>query len=318
MYCPPRAARRGGTAAGCADVAERIDVGLLVGIIGLDTSHSVEFPRRMQAPDCPVELRVDGMRARTCLRFATPFTTQEILDRRQAELESWGVKVTEDPEETIAGCDALMLEINDPALHLPYFQKCAHAGLPVFIDKPLADSAANGRQIVDVARRAGVPIFSASSLRFTGALKEACAAIPNPVAASTYGPLGKAPAGSSIVWYGVHAFEMLQRALGGGAVEVQTHRDGLGVVCVVRYANARRGVVELSEGGRTYGGRLQTLEACAPFTADAAHAYTDQLREVLAFFRTGASPVQIEDTLEVMAMLDAAERSLQSGKPERV
>jgi hypothetical protein len=67
-----------------------------VAIIGLDTSHSVEFPRRMQAPDCPEKNKVEGLRSVTCLRFETPFTNKEVLDERQKQLEAWGVKVTDD------------------------------------------------------------------------------------------------------------------------------------------------------------------------------------------------------------------------------
>ena len=59
-----------------------------VALIGLDTSHSVEFPRRMQAPDCPEQLRVEGLRAVSCLRFETPFTNKQILDERQKQLEA--------------------------------------------------------------------------------------------------------------------------------------------------------------------------------------------------------------------------------------
>ena len=58
-----------------------------VGIIGLDTSHAIEFPRRMQAPGPLRPSRVAGLRAVTCLRFATPFQNEEQLDGRQAQLE---------------------------------------------------------------------------------------------------------------------------------------------------------------------------------------------------------------------------------------
>jgi len=37
---------------------------------------------------------------------------------------------------------------------------------------------------------------------------------------------------------------------------------------------------------------------------------------VADFFRGGPAPVAMEDTLEVMALLDAAERSYQSGREE--
>jgi len=289
-----------------------------VGIIGLDTSHAIEFPRRMQAPDLDSGVRVAGLRAVTCLRFATPFQNEEQLDGRQAELERWGVRVSRKLEDALEGVDALMLEINDPALHLDYFQRCAGLGKPIFVDKPLADTLANGRRIAEIARASGTRWWSSSSLRYVPAVREACAAIPQPLVATVYGALGTAPAGSSIVWYGVHAFEMLEAALGRGARSVQTRRDALGAVAVVEYPDRRRGIVELTAGSWLYGGCLREQEKAHHFVADLARAYTEQLAAVRDFFRGGPPPVAAEDTLEVMGMLDAAERSLASGKPEVV
>jgi predicted dehydrogenase len=287
-----------------------------VGVIGLDTSHAIEFPRRMQAPDLDPAMKVPGLRAATCLRFATPFQDEEQLDGRQQQLEQWGVKVTRRFEEAVEGVDALMLEINDPAYHLEYFERSAGLGLPVFLDKPMADTIASGRKIDAIARKHGTRVFSSSSLRYVPTLVEACAAIPAPALASVYGPLGKAPAGSSVVWYGVHAFEMLQRALGRGAVAAWALRDALGATVVVRYPDARRGIVELTEGSWIYGGCLRALDKAHPFVVDLDRAYTDQLALVAGFFRGDPAPVTMEDTLEVMALLDAAERSYQSGREE--
>ena len=120
---------------------------LRVGIIGLDSSHSIEFTRRMQAPDCPPDQRAEGMQAVTCLRFETPFQDQQGLDERQAQLEAWGVSVTEDFDEAVSGCDALLMEINDPQYHLDYFVGVAGLGKPLFLDKPLADTMENGLQV---------------------------------------------------------------------------------------------------------------------------------------------------------------------------
>lgn len=176
----------------------------------------------------------------------------------------------------------------------------------------------HGREIVELARKHGTRFFSASSLRYSPQLEEACAAVPRPALCSVYGPLGKAPAGSSIVWYGVHAFEMLERALGRGAAAVMTRPDRLGAVVVVSYPDARRGVVELTEGAWQYGGMLRTLEKGHSFAVDTSTIYTDELIQIHRFFSTGELPVALEDTLEVMALLDAAEQSLKSGKEEAV
>lgn len=289
-----------------------------VALIGLDTSHTIEFARRMQAPDVAPEQKVHGLKAVTCLRFDTPFQNKEGLDQRQAQLEAWGVKVTTDFDEAVQGVDAIMLEINDPAYHLEYFTKCADLGMPIFLDKPLADNKANGEAIMEIARKKNVRVWSASSLRFVPALIEACEAIPQPNMAQTFGALGVAPAGSSIVWYGVHAFEMLERALGRGAVSVLAKRDKLGVVAVVEYDDERRGIVEMNEGSYLYGGCLRTKTDAAPYKVNMSRAYTDELVHVAEFFNGAEAPVSMEDALEVTAMLDAAERSVQSGKPEAV
>ena len=286
-----------------------------VAVIGLDTSHSVEFPRLMQAPDCPPELKVEGLRATRCLRFETPFQNKDGLDKRQKQLEEWGVLVTEDFDEAVGDCDAIMLEINDQAYHLEYFEKCAGLGKPIFVDKPLADSGANGRKMAKIAAATGVRWWSSSSLRFVNALVDASAQIPTPKLVSVYGPLGIAPAGSSIIWYGCHAFEMLQRAMGRGAVAVTSHKDKAGVVCVVEYNDDRRGVVELTEGSYHYGGCLRA-DSIAPFVPDVSKAYSEQLPVIAEFFQGGDPPLTITDILEVMDMLDAADRSAKSGKKE--
>jgi len=287
-----------------------------VALIGLDTSHTVQFAQRMQSPDVAPEQKVEGIEALACLRFETPFQNKEGLDARQAQLEGWGVKVTEDWDEAVAGCDALMLEVNDPAYHVEYFTKAMELGKPIFLDKPLADNIANGKLIYDLAKK--VRVFSASSLRFVPQLIEACDAVPVPAFTTTYGPLGKAPAGSSIVWYGVHAFEMLERAIGPGAVSVNVIRDKAGVVCDVEYPDNRRGLVELSEGSYHYGGNLRSKDKVAPFVVNMGRAYADLLVQIVEFFRGGKPPVSMEDTLEIMGMLDAAERSLASGRPEKI
>lgn len=289
-----------------------------VALIGLDTSHTVEFARRMQAPDVAPEQKVEGLKAVTALRFTTPFQSEEGMDQRQAQLEEWGVKVTKDFDEAVADVDAIMLEVNDPAFHVEYFTKVADLGKPIFLDKPLADTKANGQLIVDMARKKNVRVWSASSLRFVPALGEALDAIPQPTMVQSFGALGKAPAGSSIVWYGVHAFEMLERALGTGAVSVLAKRDKLGVVAVVEYPDERRGIVEMNEGSYLYGGCLRTKDKAAPYVVDMSRAYKDELQLVADFFKGGEAPVSLDDALEVMALLDAAERSVNSGKPEAV
>jgi predicted dehydrogenase len=287
---------------------------LNIALVGLDTSHTVEFARRMQTADCPAGHHVPGLRATACLRFETPFQNKAGLDERQKTLEGWGVKVTENFDEAVAHCDAIIMTINDASYHLDYFRKCVTLGKPIFLDKPLADTLAHGREIATLAATHKVNIMSCSSLRHVSAFLKACTEIPVPAQASTFGPLGKAPAGSSIVWYGVHAFEMLERAMGRGAVSMSVMRAPAGVVCVVEYPDHRRGVVELSEGNYAYGGAFRGNGKAATFVCDMTMAYTLQLVDIANFFRSGTAPLVFEDALEVMSLLEAAQQAFNTGK----
>jgi predicted dehydrogenase len=291
---------------------------LKISVVGLDTSHSIAYPQLMMDETFDPSKKVEGAVVTGCLRFSTPFQSEQGLDDRQAQLEKWGIPVTTDFDKAVEGCDAIMMEINDPAFHLEYFKKCAETGKPIFVDKPLADNIQNGKEIVEIAKKKNLRIFSASSLRFVPELIGASASVPKPNFVSVYGPLGGAPAGSSIVWYGVHAFEMLERAMGIGAADVTTKLDKGGAVCVVEYADGRRGVVELNDESYLYGGCLRGEENAVPYTVDLSQAYIEELKYVLEFFKGAEPAVTAEDALEVMAMLDAAERSSKSGKAEKL
>ena len=285
---------------------------LKVALIGLDTSHSVEFPKLMQSPEMPEAERVPGLRAVSCLSFETPFQNKEGLAKRRAELESLGVKVTESFDEAVEGADALLLEINDPSLHLEYFKKAAGLGKRIFLDKPLADTVANAEEIIALAQANKVEVMSCSSLRYMPEIDTAIAAIPQPDHGSFFGPFGEPPTGSGIVWYGVHTAEMLVKAMGPGAGNVRCIPNGGGVLFQVGYADGRNAIGELVGGAYAYGGSLRRKGESAVFTGKALYSY--MLSEMEKFLRTGHTDATLEQALEVTKIICAAERSFETGK----
>lgn len=63
------------------------------------------------------------------------------------------------------------------ALHLSGALMCIAAGLPVLVEKPIADNLANAQQLVDAARRAGVPVLVGHHRRYSASLEAAQALI---------------------------------------------------------------------------------------------------------------------------------------------
>ncbi len=281
-----------------------------IALIGLDTSHTVEFTKLMQDPQHKI---ADGMRATKAFRFPSAFQSEEGQDKRQAELERLGVRMAGSIEEAVDGVDAIFLEINDPALHLPFFEKVVGLGKPVFVDKPLAATVKEGRRMRELAESTGTVAWSSSSLRFIPGLAEAKKKVSRPFLVRTFGPLGKAARGSDLVWYGVHAVEMLVVGLGVGARAVRGFDDGVGVIIMVEYGDQSRGLVECVRGFGKYGGRLQSRDEVACFDAGSGSPYAGLMAALRDFVITGVAPVSWDETLEVLGILEAAELSLAKG-----
>lgn len=290
-----------------------------IGIIGLDTSHSIAFTSLIQGSDTPEEQKINELKIVNCMRFPSAFNAEESQDQRQAQLEGWGVNVTRSFEEAVEGVDGIMLEINDPGLHLEYFEKAVSLGKPIFLDKPLSGTLEDGKKIVQLAKEKNIPTWSSSSLRFTAEITEAVKEVTEPVMCNVYGPMGKAASGSSLVWYGCHSFEMLSTIMGNGAETISSKQDDRGIVSIVTYKDGRRGIVECNVNAGFYGGRVQSADKIKSFNVDASKGlYYNLLVKIRDFFIDGTIPVSLEDTLEIQTIMNTAERSLESGKPEKL
>ena len=139
--------------------------------------------------------------------------------------------------------------------------------------------------------------------------------VPQAKIVVSVGPLGKAPAGSSVVWYGVHVVEMLERLIGIGAKKVFAYKDPLGIVGIIEYSDGKRGVVHLNEGIPHYAVFSQGKEIKF-LNIDTSSLYRDLLKEIKGFLEGKEPPVPLEETLEIQAILNAIEKSADSGKEQ--
>ena len=286
-------------------------------MIGLDTSHTIAFTKLIQGTE-PDEKIVDGMRVVNAFRFPSSFQAEEGQDERQEILEALGVTIKPTLEDAVEGMDAVFLEINDPALHLQYFEAVAKFGLPVFIDKPLAANVEEGRRIQELTEQNNIPVWSASSLRFIPLLVKAQELVKDPLVGHTFGALGKAAAGSDLIWYGVHAVEMLIAGLGTGVKSVKALDDPRGITLNIYYEDGRRGIVECLRGLYRYGGSIQSEKEMEFFDSSTGSPYIALMSALHDFVCDGVVPVPLAEAHEILAVLETGERSLASGKTETI
>ncbi|TCC27046.1 Gfo/Idh/MocA family protein [Kribbella speibonae] len=136
--------------------------------------------------------------------------------------------------ELLGSVDALIATNRDGALHREHAVPFLEAGLPVWVDKPLAASTADARAILDASRRSGAPVTSYSAVRWVAdADVLAAASVGELQAVTVTGPADPDSEYSGIFFYGIHAADLAQRLAPGEPGPVTAERVGSTVV--VRY-----------------------------------------------------------------------------------
>jgi len=289
---------------------------LRIGIIGLDTSHVVAFTRSLNDPSH--KDYVPGGRVVAAYKGGSPDLKASAgrVDRFTAELqEKYKVKIVDSIPALCEMVDAILLESVDGRVHLEQARQALRSKRPIFIDKPLAASFADARGIALLARESGTPWFSSSSLRFAPAFQQALRDTMGGRihGVETYGPASLEPTNPGLFWYGIHAVESLFTMMGPGCVSVaMTSNDDFDLAVGV-WKDGRIGTVKgLRKGKEDYGALIYREKGVYHVPVQDV-SYVPLVREIMEFFKTGKPPVTPEETLEIMAFMDAAERSRQQG-----
>jgi hypothetical protein len=298
----------------CAPAAD-----IRVGIIGTDTSHVPAFAKLLNgdpaAPD-----HIAGARVVAAYKGGSKDIPESInrIDQYAEDVRTkYGVEIVPDIATLLTKVDAVLIESVDGRVHLEQAKPVIAAHKPLFIDKPLAATLEDAREIARLAKAAGVPWFSSSSLRF-GAIGTTMK-LPNLTGAVTWGPGPfEAHHPLELAWYAIHPVELLFTIMGTGCESVTRIAGNDGDVITCRWKDGRIGTVNAVRPYSDYGAiafRGRESVESHPKAAQATD-YRPLVVEIVKFFETGKPPVSNEETLEIFAFMDAAQRSKeQGGKP---
>lgn len=163
----------------------------------------------------------------------------------------WNVELVPDIPSLCQKVDGVMIESVDGRQHLEQVKQALASGKPLWIDKPLASSPEDAREILRLAKNAGVPWFSASALRYGKDVDSLN--LPDATGAVTWGtgPLGRNQL--DLAYYAIHVVELLYAVLGPGCQKVsRTHTDAADVI-VGKWKGGRAGEVRALRPDSDYG-----------------------------------------------------------------
>ena len=285
-----------------------------VGIIGLDTSHSIAFAKALDSPPSGFEFLDYKVVA------AYPHGSKDIkssVDRIPGYIEDakkLGIEIVSSIEELLTKVDVVLLETNDGRLHLEQALPVLKAGKRVFIDKPIAASLSDAIAIFEASKKYKAPVFSSSSLRYTSGAQNIAQrkTVGKVIGAETYSPCKLESTHPDLYWYGIHGVELLFTVMGTGCKKVvRVHSEDTDFV-LGTWADNRIGSFRGLRSGKTdYGGTVFGDNGIVQIGS--YDGYNSLLQKIIEFFISGQSPVTSEETIEIYAFMEAADESKRKG-----
>lgn len=241
----------------------------------------------------------------------THIWTDDAADAPRVAKASLIEKVVSRPEEVIGEVDAVVIATDDGDDHVGRARPFVEAGLPVFVDKPMATNRADLEQFLKWHEE-GAVILSTSGMRYMPEMRQAAAH------RAELGELRWITSFTCKTWerYGIHALEAVSPLLGRGFQTVQALSDAGGDVMHLTHASGT--VLTIGAIHDAYGSfgavHLYGTKGQLPLRlTDTYAAFRAQLVAFITMLQTGVRPVSMEETAELMRVIIAGRESRAAG-----
>jgi predicted dehydrogenase len=282
-----------------------------IGIVGAENSHTQHIARILN-----VEQKVAGAEV-TCVWGETKGAAED------AAMEGQIGSIVERPEDMLGEIDAVVVDHRHPKYHLQAAAPFVDRRIPVFIDKPFCYRSMEGAEFLRRAHESATPVTSFSVLPFQSSFRSFVDEInqrdADPIG-GTYGPCDLESPYGGVFFYGIHQVDMVLHAFGYDVVSAHVSRNGDNAIATLHYADGRIATMNLiKEGAPGFGvytlGPNGLIRSAITWDTD---RYEEGVRTFVAMFQTGTLPFTDEQILRPVQVLEALERSLQTGAPESV
>lgn len=243
-------------------------------------------------------------------KFDVALAWDDVKKEGKKSLDEWcreqKVGKAESIDQVVKECDCIVvLSPNNTEEHERLADLPLRGGKPVYIDKPFAPTLSAAKRLFAKAEKYSTPIMSCSVLRFGSALENA---LKDEMAGEKVN-FAAIQGGGVFQIYAIHQIEMLVMLMGAGAQKVMQCGTEAGKLMLVDYGNGRRASVNLIPG--------HPFRLSAQFGKDKCKVINEMpdffprfIEGMLKFFDTTIPLVPKEQTLEIVALVEAGTKAL--------
>lgn len=209
-----------------------------LGLIGTESDHADEFLRMLNRETRHPDLRITAIWGSGDERTQSLARTYDVVD------------TTATPEAMLGRVDAVIVGDRHGDEHLPHALPFIDAGLPVFVDKPLARTVKDVETMLDAAAKSGALVTSASALRWQQTTDELAAGVrrlggPDRIVAT--GSFYPESEYGGLIFYGIHATELALQLAGAAVRDIVVEKAEPHELRLAMWAKSTEVVIRLQQ-----------------------------------------------------------------------
>ncbi|MFD4635800.1 Gfo/Idh/MocA family protein [Lentzea sp. NPDC058436] len=264
-----------------------------IGIIGTENSHVDHIIDHLKDGTGPRVVAISGGAS----------------ERNESLRLKGSLQVVDAPEDLLGLVDAVVVADRHGDLHRAHAVPFLRAGLPVFVDKPLACTVEDASALVAESLAHNAPMTSSSALRWIPDT-EVLAAQGPARRVVTSGPVDPSSPYGGIFFYGIHPVDVALRLAPGPirSVDVTRLADRIAVKAEVGSTEVE---IDLVLGEAPFTGSVTTSSGTVEreLVLD-AHYFVPGLEAFLDMALTGKPPISHDDLLRPVHLLSAVTKAI--------
>ena len=281
-----------------------------IGIIGAENSHTAAFGRLFN-----IENKFPGLKVKYVWGETEAFA-------RVAMKKGNIPNIVRDPIDMLGKIDALIVDHRHGKYHLDAAMPFLEERIPIFIDKPFCYRKQKGEKFLSKARELKTPVTSYSSIAnsySTYYVKDQISRIDSKENIIMYGPLDLDSEYGGVFFYGPHLIEPLIYIVDNKAVKVRVNKNNSNGSANIIFENDISVTLIFSSKNRGWQTFVETKKGFIEIKPkDEKKSPSKSDLDMVTMFKTGKEPRKHSNILHGIAILEALEKSVNSGMWENV